>query len=269
MTPRDVGAVFDAAGEEFAVWSPRLWRPLGEIAVAVGRPRPGERVLDACCGSGASALPAARAVGAHGTVDAVDVAEKLLQQGRLAASQEGAQHLRFVNADVTAWHGDQPYDLVQCCYGVFFFPDTDAGTRHLISLLRPGGRLVVTSWLAGGMARIVPVAREAIAAVRPDVAAEFDRPNASERIDTEAKLRHWLADLGLGNITVDTAVYRQPLHPDDAWSFLRGAALRGLLERLDQGELDAVARRFRQELHRAGMHELDASSIIAVGHSDR
>jgi ubiquinone/menaquinone biosynthesis C-methylase UbiE len=50
-----------------------LWDPLGEAYVDLVAPAPGDRVLDACCGAGASAIPAARAVGASGTVDAVDL----------------------------------------------------------------------------------------------------------------------------------------------------------------------------------------------------
>ncbi|MFE1935459.1 hypothetical protein ACFW95_34845, partial [Streptomyces sp. NPDC059474] len=61
-----VGALFSQTRREFASWYSRLWGPLGALATGVSRPRPGERVLDACCGSGASALPAARAVGAAG-----------------------------------------------------------------------------------------------------------------------------------------------------------------------------------------------------------
>ncbi|MGW7755582.1 hypothetical protein ACWGK6_29425, partial [Streptomyces violaceusniger] len=63
-----VGALFSQTRREFASWYSRLWGPLGALATGVSRPRAGERVLDACCGSGASALPAARAVGAAGQV---------------------------------------------------------------------------------------------------------------------------------------------------------------------------------------------------------
>ncbi|MFE2448403.1 hypothetical protein ACFXDF_41325, partial [Streptomyces sp. NPDC059426] len=76
-----VGALFSQTRREFASWYSRLWGPLGALATGVSRPRPGERVLDACCGSGASALPAARDVVAALQDDARVIARGHLVQG--------------------------------------------------------------------------------------------------------------------------------------------------------------------------------------------
>lgn len=265
MTPETVGGVFSAAHAEFAAWSTRLWRPLGEILTAVSRPAPGERVLDACCGAGASALPAARAVGADGAVHAVDLADRLLEQGRREAATHGLHRLRFVNADVLEWH-DGPYDVVQCGYGVFFFPDMDAGARHLAGLLRPGGRLAVSRWLTGGMTRLVPIGRAAALPERPDLAHADGRSDPSSRIDTADKLHQWLTTLGLERITVQQVRFAQPLHDDDAWSFYLSAAMRTFVDRLPPDALARVRTRFLDRLHTAGIDTLDASSLIAIGH---
>ncbi|PXY22367.1 class I SAM-dependent methyltransferase [Prauserella muralis] len=267
MNPEFAAGVFSAARAEFADWSARLWRPLGAITAAVARPAPGERVLDACCGAGASAVPAALAVGPSGTVDAVDVAEGLVEQGRQEAAALGLHQLRFTAADVLSWTGG-PYDVVQCCYGVFFFPDMDAGTRHLASLLRPGGRLVVSSWLEGGMARIVPIGRDAALPERPELAEHGERVNASDRVDTPAKVRDWLSSLGLRDITVQQVSFTQPLHPDDAWTLYLGAAMRAFVAGLPPDALERVRARFVAGLAEAGLDTLDASTIVAVAHRD-
>jgi methylase of polypeptide subunit release factors len=49
------------------------------------------RVLDLCCGAGASAIPAAQAVGPTGRVLAVDVAEPLLETARTRAERQGTR----------------------------------------------------------------------------------------------------------------------------------------------------------------------------------
>lgn len=265
MNPPTVGGVFSAAHAEFAAWSARLWCPLGEILTAVSRPAPGERVLDACCGAGASALAAARAVGTEGTVHAVDAADRLLEQGRREAATHGLHQLRFVNADVLGWH-DGPYNLVQCGYGVFFFPDMDAGARHLAGRLRPGGRLAVSSWLADGMARLVPIGRAAAAPERPELAHADSGPDPSKRVDTADKLHEWLTTLGLEQVTVRQVRFVQPLHPDDAWSFYLSAAMRGFMEGLPPDALARVRTRFLDGLQAAGIDTLDADSLIAIGH---
>jgi len=84
-----IGMVFDAAHAGFAVWSSLLWEPIGAATVAEIRTAQGQRVLDACCGNGAAAVPAAAAVGPTGWVDGVDLAPKLLAAGRRRASEAG------------------------------------------------------------------------------------------------------------------------------------------------------------------------------------
>ncbi|MBK1782863.1 class I SAM-dependent methyltransferase [Prauserella cavernicola] len=265
MSAGSVGAVFSAAHDEFALWSGRLWRPLGEILTTVSRPEPGERVLDACCGAGASALPAARAVGPAGVVHAVDLAERLVEQGAREAEALGLAQAQFTTGDVLA-HDGGPYDVVQSAYGVFFFPDLDEGARTLVGKLRPGGRFVVSSWLAGGMSRIVPVGRAAALPERPELAGQEGRPNASERVDTADKLTGWLSSLGLDEVTVRQVRYTQPLHPDDAWTFLLGAAMRGFVAGLEPDALERVRVRFLDGLREAGIDELDATSLIGTGY---
>ncbi|MFC4000229.1 class I SAM-dependent methyltransferase [Prauserella oleivorans] len=265
MNPDQAGGVFTAARQEFARWSARLWRPLGEIATGLARPMPGEHVLDACCGAGASAIPAALAVGPSGAVDAVDVAEGLLAEGRREAAALAVPQLRFLQADVLTWDGG-PYDLVQCCYGVFFFPDMDAGAARLIGLLRPGGRFAVTTWLAGGMADLVPIGRAAAAPERPELAEAPRDPGPSARIDTPDKLREWLSTLGLHGVTVHLARFTQPLQPDDWWTFLLGSSMRGFVAGLPDDALHRVRSRFLDALARDGRDTLDASTIVGIGH---
>jgi trans-aconitate methyltransferase len=144
-------AAFETAGADYAELASRLRDPLRQILAGYAAPRRCDRVLDACCGTGASALPAARAVGPSGRVDAVDLAPSLLERGQAAAT--GLPQLRFIHPDVSTWRSPaRPYDLVQSGYGVFFLPDMGAGARHLVSPLRPGGRFAVQTWRQGALA---------------------------------------------------------------------------------------------------------------------
>ena len=265
MNPETAATTFTTARSEFTTWSPRLWRPLGEILTAMARPRSGDRVLDACCGAGASAIPAALAVGPGGAVDAVDVAEGLLDEGRREAAALDITTLRFTAADVLAWPHNG-YDVVQSAFGVFFFPDMDEGSRHLAGLLRRGGRFAVSTWQAGGMARLVPIGRSAALPERPELAEPSAAPNHGARVDTADKLGSWLSSLGLRDVDVREVRYVQPLHPDDAWTFYLGSSMRGFLAGLSPEALDRVRIRFLDGLRDAGIGSLDASALIGVGH---
>ena len=87
-------------------------------------------VLDAGCGTGASALPAAEVVGPQGTVLGVDLAEKLLKQARAKAAQRHLQNAEFRLADMTDLGlPDEYFDAAISVFSIFFAPDMPALVR--------------------------------------------------------------------------------------------------------------------------------------------
>lgn len=67
--PADTARIFDEASDTFDLLTDTVWGPAGRaLAFQLGL-GPGDTVLDACCGAGASALPAAAAVGLRPTAD--------------------------------------------------------------------------------------------------------------------------------------------------------------------------------------------------------
>ncbi|SDD16822.1 class I SAM-dependent methyltransferase [Actinokineospora iranica] len=257
-----LGALFDAGTTHFDALTDRLWGPVSASAVAVAQPVEGEHVFDACYGTGASALPTARAVGPTGRVDAIDLADKLLAVGRSRA--EGLPWLTFHHGDVTTWSGG-PYDLVQCVLGVFFLPDMDAGSRALISRLRPGGRFAATVWRKEAILPVPEILQNAVSPERAETPAAPVRRGASERVNTPELLTAWLTALGLRDARVVTAPHTLPLDPDVAWALVLGSALRGFLTGLDPAAVERTRVRFTQELLDRGVTAIDATTLVGVG----
>jgi ubiquinone/menaquinone biosynthesis C-methylase UbiE len=256
----DLGDVFDAGQAEFAVLGPVLWNPLGEATVVEAAPRPGDRVLDVCCGAGSSAIPAARAVGTSGHVDAVDLAERLLEQGR--ASARGLTQIDFVHADATTWpHRD--YDIVQCVFGIFFLPpDLDAAGDHLVALCRPGGKFVVTTWGADAIHVVPGVLGEAVEAEGGEVQP---RGASGNRIDTTEKFEDWLGQRGLRDVRVMTKEHSMPLTRDNAWALVMGSAMRMRLNGVAESLLPRVRARFLDLLADRKVDHVNGVSLIGVG----
>ncbi|MEW9551968.1 class I SAM-dependent methyltransferase [Nonomuraea sp. NPDC050783] len=264
MTSTGIGAVFDSAATQYAEVSPLLWNRIGEATAATAAIRAGERVLDVCCGAGASAVPAARAAGPHGHVDAVDLAAGLLAHGRHRAAAEGLRNVRFVQADATTWQ-DQPYDVVQCVHGVFFLPDMDASVTRLAGLLRPGGRLVVTTWARGALVDFGRLFVEAVEHVRRARVAPPASGQAASRIDGEEELHAWLAARGLAGVTVTRFALRIPLDAALAWRVVLGSGFRGMLAGLEEPAVERVRAAFARLLRERDVTELDATSLIGAG----
>jgi demethylmenaquinone methyltransferase/2-methoxy-6-polyprenyl-1,4-benzoquinol methylase len=106
------------------------WRRLAAESVV----RPGDRVLDACCGTGDLALAVERA---GGRVTGLDFAEHMLERARRKSAS-----VEWVQGDVTALPFEkESFDAATVGFGIRNVPDPDAGLTELARVLRPGGRL--------------------------------------------------------------------------------------------------------------------------------
>ncbi|MFI6519778.1 class I SAM-dependent methyltransferase [Spirillospora sp. NPDC050679] len=266
MRTPQTGEVFNAAARDYGEAASLLWDPLGEAYVQRVGPAMGDHVLDACCGMGASAVPAARAVGATGRVDAVDLAAGLVERGRRRAAAEGLDQLTFHTADVTAWSAPDPYDVVLCGYGIFFLPDMDASARRLAALLRPGGRFSVATWAKGALEDFGTLLHRSAVVERPGESADpLAVGRASARTNTEDALEEWAAGLGLDGVSVHRIVRQVELSPGNAWNLVVGTGFRAMLHDLDEAAVDRVRNRFLNALADERIDLLDATSLVVVG----
>ena len=111
---------------------------------AVLAPRPGERMLEIGPGIGHHALPTARALGATGRLDALDVQPSMLVDLRARADRAGIANI--VTVEGKAEHLPYPDDTFDAAYLVTVLgeiPDPERALRDLARVVRPGGRIVV------------------------------------------------------------------------------------------------------------------------------
>lgn len=253
---------FDAAAADFAALGPHLWEPIGAATTGVAGPGPGDRVLDACCGTGASAIPAARLVGPGGRVDAVDVSGPMIGELRRRCAELPQLHAR--RADVIAWR-TKGYDLVQCGLGIYFFPDVTAGTAHLISRVRPGGRAVFTIWRGESMAAAGRHLGLAVARITNAPAPPPRPPHLVDRISGADAFAAWLCERGLTGVEVTTYEMTVKMTPEVAWLVVLGSGFREALVKLPADAVEAVREAYLTSLGEQGVTELDAATLIAAG----
>jgi demethylmenaquinone methyltransferase/2-methoxy-6-polyprenyl-1,4-benzoquinol methylase len=125
-----IAPVYDAMNRIMTAGLDRRWRRL-TLAEAV---RPGDRALDACCGTGDLAIGAHR-LGADAV--GVDFSAAMLERAR--RKDPG---IEWVQADVLRLpFEDGSFDAVTVSFGVRNVEDLEAALRELRRVLRPGGRL--------------------------------------------------------------------------------------------------------------------------------
>lgn len=108
----------------------------------------GDWVLDVACGTGNAALIAA---GRGASVVGVDLSRQLVDMARARAARARAADATFLVGDA----GDLPveagaFDAAVSVFGVIFAPDPAAAVGQMLAALRPGGALVIASWLSRG-----------------------------------------------------------------------------------------------------------------------
>ena len=127
-----IAPVYDVMNHVMTAGLDRRWRSLAVEEVVW----PGDRVLDACCGTGDLAVAAERR---GGRVVGLDFSERMLERAR---RKSGA--IEWVQGDALALpFGDGEFDAATVGFGVRNLADLEAGLRELARVVRPGGKLAV------------------------------------------------------------------------------------------------------------------------------
>ena len=108
----------------------------------------GVRLLDVACGTGQTAIPAAK-TGAR--VTGVDIASNLIETARKQAASEGL-HIQFDEGDAENLpYPDGAFDVVISLIGAMFAPRPEKVASELARVCRSGGRLYMANWTPDGM----------------------------------------------------------------------------------------------------------------------
>ncbi|HVI07813.1 MAG TPA: class I SAM-dependent methyltransferase [Candidatus Binatia bacterium] len=108
---------------------------------------PGARVLDVACGTGNTAIPAARRGAA---VTGCDIAPNLLAQARLRATGENLD-IRFEEGDAEDLpFPDSSFDVVISMFGAMFAPRPERVASELLRVCKPGGFVAMANWTPTG-----------------------------------------------------------------------------------------------------------------------
>jgi ubiquinone/menaquinone biosynthesis C-methylase UbiE len=230
---------YNAAADFYDASPLSFWDYFGRRTIELASLPIGSRVLDVCCGAGASALPAAEAAGPMGNVIGVDLAEELLELARTKAIQRRLGNIKFEVGDLLSLRfAVASFDAVVCVFGIFFVPDMARAVNELWSRIRPGGKLAVTTWGPNFCEPANDAFWCSIKDIRPDLYKVF---NPWNRIDDPVSLAKILDEAGVASPTITREDHLHPINSaEDWWTIVLGSGYRGTVEQLNQAERQKV-----------------------------
>ena len=202
-----------------------LLAPVTEKLIARVAARPGQRILDIGCGTGAISMALARQVAPSGHVLGIDISVPMLERARQLTGRELPAD--YVLADATVYPFDpESFDVLVSRFGVMFFADPVLSFRNLRRSLRPKGRLVFACWREPRengwmMAPLMAVYKHV--PKLPPVGPEEPGPFA---FADDARVKRILAEVGFVDIEMEAC----PLTFDVAAGRGLEAAIEGALE---------------------------------------
>ena len=254
---------YGAAADHYTKAALSFWDRFGSATVSRLPLAAGDAVLDLCCGAGASAIPAAHAVGPDGRVLGLDVAGPLIALARARAAREGLAQAEFRQCDATrAGLPGASFDAVICVFGVFFAADMPGFMAEMWRLVRPGGVLAVTTWGPGLFEPANSRFWRCVADVEPSLFKAF---NPWDEITTPAALGRLFARAGIPGPTLEATAGRHHLpHPDSFWDIVLGTGYRATISTLSPGQRDLVRMRLLAELRAEQITELRTDVVFGT-----
>lgn len=251
---------YNAASDFYDHPANTFWERYGRRTVERLQLTPGAKTLDVCCGSGASALPAAEIVGPTGSVTGLDLAENLLNLARNKARQRGLDNVTFQSGDLSQLpFDDNTFDVAVCVFGIFFVPDMQAALRELKRVARTGGTVAITTWGPRFFEPATSMFWNSVRNVRPDLYKGF---NPWDRISEPEALRSLFLEAGFSDAEAVAESDVQLLNsPEDWWAVIMGSGYRGTIDQLSAADRERVRAENIDYIERTALRSLESNVV--------
>jgi len=239
--------VFDRAARTYDTVGPAFFSYFGERLAKTAGIFAGARVLDIAAGRGASLFPAARAAGPGGRVTGIDIAPSMVKETAGEISRRAVKNadMRLMDAENLEF-GDNSFDIALCGFCVFFFPDAGRAIREVYRVLKPGGKVVLSTW---GKTDTRDMVHELVAKYMAQAGGSQKAPlSASKNYEEPAELVEFLSKEGFKS--VKTLFDKKDFFygsKDEWWQAQYSHGHRGTLEKIEKTFGKDGLERFRRD----------------------
>jgi ubiquinone/menaquinone biosynthesis C-methylase UbiE len=142
-----ITSVFDLVAKKYDNPSLRFFPACANKLVKLSEITPNQKVLDIATGTGMVAIAAAQCLDKSNRLQAIDLSKNMINQAKSNFKHAGLDNVDFHIMDAEELTFESNYfDVITCSYGLFFMPDMSAALKSWLRVLKPGGKLVFTSF---------------------------------------------------------------------------------------------------------------------------
>ena len=203
-----------------------------------------EQVLDVACGTGHASLAIAPKL-PRGRITAVDLSPGMLDQARKKAASLGIRNVEFLERDMQALgFSDGTFDVAVCAFGIFFVEDMDLQLSHIVSAVKPGGRIMISNFQENYFHPLKDLMAKRLEAYGVQMP-----PQTWKRIANETGCRQLFEKAGLTNIRVEQKNVGYYLErADEWWDIVWNAGFRRMVARLSPPDQERFKKEHLEEI---------------------
>jgi ubiquinone/menaquinone biosynthesis C-methylase UbiE len=140
-----IAGVFDRSAESYGTKHSNFFTYFAKNLVKLAALPKSASVLDVATGRGAILKHAAEAVGSQGKVIGIDISPNMITQ--TSKDLKDYPNITLLCADAENLEfTENSFDYVFCGFGVFFFPNVSRALQEFFRVLKPGGKLLISTW---------------------------------------------------------------------------------------------------------------------------
>ncbi len=142
-----IAGVFDRSANKYGEGSNCFFDYFAKELVKFANLPRGATVLDIATGRGAILKEILESIGTEGKVVGIDISSNMIAETK--------QRFNYPNIDLICMDAenlkfeDASFDYVFCGFALFFFPDLQTALKEILRVLKPRGKLFISTWGEG------------------------------------------------------------------------------------------------------------------------
>jgi len=212
---------WDMVAEGYAETTMKLFRTYAEKALEIADVCEESAILDVACGPGTLPLLVADKVK---SVHAIDFSELMIKQFKKTVYARGFDNIQIYCGDGQDLpFSDGMFDAAFSMFGLMFFPNRTQGYSEIYRTLKPGGKVVISSWAPVSDSPVMQTMFGAIKAMKP----EIPEPQTDvESLENPVFFKAELQDTGFKHVEIVSVEGEYPINNiEEFWTdMVKGSA---------------------------------------------